>query len=91
MKQVGIDKEVQEPNRNIPDIEELPEPNQVDETDQVPLPVQDLIEILVHKPPPLIQQRPEIYPTRIKRPNPLLEPAIILKLWLNNYLNMKDY
>ena len=42
-------------------------------TDQVPLPVQDQIEIPVQKPPPLIQQRPEIYPTRIKRPNPLLE------------------
>ena len=31
MKQVGIDKEVQEPNRNVPDVEEVPEPNQVDE------------------------------------------------------------
>ena len=37
---------------------------------QVPLPVQDQIE-----PPALIQQRPEIYPHRIKRPNPLLEPS----------------
>ena len=33
------------------------------------------MEIQVQKPPPLIQQRPEIYPTRIKRPNPLLEPS----------------
>ena len=90
MKQVSIDKEVYEPNRIIPDVVELPEPNQVDELDQVPLPVQDQIEIPVQKPPPLIQQRPEIYPTRIKRPNPLLEPRI-QKLWLNNYQNMKDY
>ena len=42
---------------------ELPEPNQVNESDQVPLP------------PSLIQQRPEIYPLRINRPNPLLEPS----------------
>ena len=73
VKQVGIDKEVQEPNRNVPDVEELPEPNQVDEPDQVPLPWQ--MEIPIQKPAPLIQQRPEIYPTRIKRPNPLLEPS----------------
>ena len=74
MKQVGIDKEVQEHNRNVPDVEELLEPNQIDEPDQVPLPVQ--MEIPVQKPPPLIQQRPEIYRiTRIKRPNPLLEPS----------------
>ena len=74
-KQVTIDKEVHEPNRNVPDVEEIPEPNQVEEPDQVPLPVQDQMEIPVQKPPPLIQQRPEIYPTRIKRPNPLLEPS----------------
>ena len=37
--------------------------------------MQDQIEIPVQKPPPLIQQRPEIYPHRIKRPNPLLEPS----------------
>ena len=43
--------------------------------DEVPLPVQDEIEIPVQKPPLLIQQRPEIYPNRIKRPNPLLEPS----------------
>ena len=55
MKQVGTDKEVYEPNRIIPDVVELPEPNQVDELDQVPLPVQDQIEIPVQKPPPLIQ------------------------------------
>ena len=36
--------------------------------------MQDQIEIPVKKPRPLIQQRPEIYPTRIKRPNPLVEP-----------------
>ena len=89
VKQVNIDKEVQEPNINVPDVEEIPEPNQVD--DQVPLPVQDKIEIPVQKPPPLIQQRPEIYPTRIKRPNPLLEPSYNPKVWLNNYPNMKDY
>ena len=75
VKQAGIDKEVQEPNRNVPDTEEILEPNQVDELDQVPLPVQDQIEIPVKNPPPLIQQRPEIYPTRIKRPNPLVEPS----------------
>ena len=40
----------------------------------------DQIEILVQKPPPLIQQRPEIYPTRINRPNPLLEPSYNLKV-----------
>ena len=39
IKQLGTDKEVNEPNRNIPDIFELPKPNQVDEPDQVPLPV----------------------------------------------------
>ena len=33
VKQVGIDKEVHEPNRNVPAIEELPEPIQVDEPD----------------------------------------------------------
>ena len=44
MKQVNIDKEVHEPNRDVPDVEELPEPNQVD---QVPLPVQDQMEIPV--------------------------------------------
>ena len=33
------------------------------------------MEIPVQKPQPLIQQRSEIYPTRIKRPNPLLEPS----------------
>ena len=49
------------------------------------------MEIPVQKPPPLIQQRPEIYPTRIKRPNPLLELSYNRKLWLNNYQNMKDY
>ena len=55
VKQVNINKEVQEPNRNVPDVEDIPEPNQVDETDQVPLPVQDPIEIPVQKqPPPLI-------------------------------------
>ena len=70
-----MDKEVHEPNRNVPDVEELSEPNQVEEPDQVPLPVQDQIEIPVQKPPPLIQQRPEIYPTGIKRPNPLLEAS----------------
>ena len=75
MKQVGIDKEVYEPNRIVSDIVELLELNQVDELDQVPLPVQDQIEIPVQKPPPLIQQRLEIYATRIKRPNPLLEPS----------------
>ena len=74
-KQVNIDKEVHEPNKNAPDIEEIPEPNQVEAPEQVPLPVQDQIEIPVQKPPPLIQQRPEIYPTRIKRPNPLFEPS----------------
>ena len=47
MKQVSIDKEVHEPNRNVPDVEELPEPNQVEEPDQVPLPVQDQMEIPV--------------------------------------------
>ena len=73
VKQVNIDKEVHEPNRDVPDVEELPEPNQVN--DQVPLPVQNQMEIPIQKPPPLIQQRPEIYPTRIKRPNPLLEPS----------------
>ena len=52
---------------------ELPGPNQVDELDQVPLLVQDQIGPLVQKPIPLIQHRPEIYPTRIKRPNPLVE------------------
>ena len=56
------------PNKNVPDIVELPEPNQVDEPDQLPLPP-------VQKPPPLIQQRPEIYPPRINRPNPLLGPS----------------
>ena len=75
-KQVNIDKEVHEPNRNVP--EEIPEVNQevpLEIPDEVPLPVQDQIEIPVQKPPPLIQQRPEIYPNRIKRPNPLLEPS----------------
>ena len=64
VKQLGIgtDKEVIDPNINVPDIVELPEPNQLDEPDQVPLPVQDPIEPPVQKPPPLIQQRPEIYP-----------------------------
>ena len=91
-KQVDIDKEVHEPYRNVPDIEELPEPNQVDEPDQVPLPVQDQMEIPVQKPPPLIQQRPEIYPTRIKRPNPLVEPSYSPKVMAkHNYQNMKDY
>ena len=77
VKQLGIgtDKEVIDPNKNVPNIVELPEPNQVDEPDQLPLPVQDPIEPPVQKPPPLIQQRPEIYPPRIKRPNPLLEPS----------------
>ena len=42
--------------------------------DEVPLPVQEQ-EMPVQQPPPLIQQRPEIYPIRIKRPNPLLEPS----------------
>ena len=58
-KQVNIDKEVHEPNRNVPDVEEILESNQVDEPNQVPLSVQDQIEIPVLKPPPLIQQRPE--------------------------------
>ena len=71
--QIGSDKEVIDPNKNVPDIVELPEPNQVDEPDQVPLPVQDAIEPPVQKPPPLIQQRPESYPPKINRPNPLLE------------------
>ena len=82
-KQVNIDKEVHEPNRNVPDTEEIPEPNQVEEPGQlplevlgeVPLPVQDQMEIPVQKPPPLIQQRTEIYLIRIKRPNPLFEPS----------------
>ena len=63
------------PNKNVPNVVELPEPNQVGELDQVPVPVQDTIEPPVQKPPPLIQQRPEIYPPRINRPNPLLEPS----------------
>ena len=75
VKQEDMDKEVHEPNRDTPDIVELPEPNQVDELDQVPFPVQDQIEIPVQKPPPLIQHRPEIYPPRIKRPNPLFESS----------------
>ena len=37
--------------------------------------MQNQIEPPVQKPLPLIQQRPEIYPTGIKRPNPLLEPS----------------
>ena len=73
-KQVNIDKEVYESNSNVPDIEEIPELNQVEAPEQVPLPVQEQ-EIPVQKPPPLIQQRPEIYQTRIKRPNPLFEPS----------------
>ena len=78
MKQVNTDKEVQEPNRNVPDVEEIPEPNQVD--NQIPLPMQDQIEIPVQKPPPLIQQRPEIYSTRVGGPNPLLEPSYNAKV-----------
>ena len=76
-KQVNIDKEVHEPV-NVPEIEEIPEVNQevpLEIPDEVPLQVQNGIEIPVQKPPPLIQQRPEIYPNRIKRPNPLLEPS----------------
>ena len=75
VQEQGNNKEVNEPNRDTPHIVELPETNQVDELDQVPLPVQDQIEPPVQKPPSLIQQRPEIYPTRIKGPNPLLEPS----------------
>ena len=63
------------PDKNVPDAVELSEPNQVDELDQVPVPVQDAIEPPVQKSPPLIQQRPEIYPSKINRPNPLLEPS----------------
>ena len=73
VKQLGTDKEVNEPNRNVPDIVELPEPNQVDESDQVPLQVQDQIQPPVQNPQPLIQQRPEMYPTKDK--NPLLESS----------------
>ena len=76
-KQVNIDKEVHEPNRNVPQVEEIPEVNQevpLEIPDEVPLPVQEQ-EMPVQKPPPLIQQRPEIYPTRIKRPNPLVESS----------------
>ena len=91
VRQVSIDKEVHEPNRNVPDIEELPKPNQVDKLDQLPLPVQDQIEPPVQKPIPLIQQRPEIYPTRIRRPNPLVEPSYNPKVMAKQLLNMKDY
>ena len=38
-KQVNIDKEVHEPNRNVPDVEEIPEFNKVEAPEQVPLPV----------------------------------------------------
>ena len=77
-KQVNIDKEVHEPNRKVPEIEEIPEINQevpLEIPDEVPLPVQDELEIPVQKSQPIFQQRPEIYPNRIKRPNPLLEPS----------------
>ena len=30
-KQINIDKEVHKTNRNVPDVEEIPEPNQVEE------------------------------------------------------------
>ena len=66
------------PDKNIPDTVELPEPNQVDgefDQPQIPVPVQDAIELPDQRPPPQIQQRPEIYPPRINRPNPLLEPS----------------
>ena len=77
---IGSDKEVHDPKKDVPDIVELPEPNQVDEPDQVPLPVQDPIELPVQIPSSLIQQRPEIYPPRINRPNPLLERSYNLKV-----------
>ena len=77
-KQVNTDREVHEPNRNVPKVEEILEVDQevpLEIPDEVPLPVQDQIEMPVQKPSPLIQQWPEIYPNRIKRPNPLLEPS----------------
>ena len=49
---------------DIPDVVELPKPN------EVPFPI---IPQKVHDQPVLLQQRPEIYPPRMKRPNPLLE------------------
>ena len=52
-KQVNIDREVHEPNRNVPDVEEIPELNQVEVPEQLPLPVQEQ-EMPVQKPPPLI-------------------------------------
>ena len=49
-KQVNIDKKVHDPNRNVPDVEEIPEPDQqipLEVPGEVPLPVQDQIEMPV--------------------------------------------
>ena len=47
---------------NIPDVVELPKPDEI-------LPQKG------HEQPVPLQQRPGIYPLRMKRPNPLLEPS----------------
>ena len=67
-------------DKNVPDVVELPEQVQVDsQVDEVPIndpiPVQDVITPPVQNPLFQIQQRPEMYPPRINRPNPLLEPS----------------
>ena len=51
---------------DIPDVVDLQKPN------EVPVPI---IPQKVHDQPFPVQQRPEIYPPRMRRPNPLLEPS----------------
>ena len=58
-KQVNIDKEVHEPNRNVPEVEEIPEVSQevpLEIPDEVPLPVQEQ-EMPIQKPPLLVIRR----------------------------------
>ena len=83
-KQVNIDKEVHEPNRNVPDVEELPEPKQIEEPDQVAL--EDPGEVPLQckikwnsssKTSTSNSTKARDYPTRITRPNPLFEPSYI--------------
>ena len=51
---------------DIPDVVDLPEPNEV--------PFHSILQ-KVHEQPVPLQQRLDIYPPRMKRPNPLLEPS----------------
>ena len=64
VEQIGLEQRDQIEPADIPDVVVLPKPNEVHTTPRK-----------VHDQPVTLHERPEIYPQRVKRPNPLLEPS----------------